>query len=345
MNARFAQAALAAGSLFLGVVLARWSERSVHAAELPQVFTNQQYIDGMYSDLDLEDPLVVFEHIFRSLPPTVTVYPSEGYYYFRFPARGVTVRGTILLGADIRDDGVLSFGYTGEVEDETHEDFHRMPGRSADLGREQGLELVREDPYLYRATFRGRTVLFRLFDPGTDPPASLQEYEEYVGTTMDESGLSFHLVFDRQRQKLLWILNESRFLPESLLLVGDHLVQGARTKFVFFLDSDLDRKLLIGVHAQQVAYNSWNDGPFDQLPDTRVSTGEIELCRYLAAHTGIDEEWMDRYGNLLDNPGARIPAAPYRLYRDLSEFDFVADLLFRDAPRSELLEALTREVR
>lgn len=345
MNSLLSTACVAlAGAFFGGVALKAYEGRPA-PERLPDVLTNQGFIDGLYSDLDLEDVDAVFGHIFRSLDSKVVVYPSEGYYYFKFPARGVTVKGTILLSAGERDDGVLGFGYVGEMEDAPHGEHLRAEGRHYDYGPGDGLVLERLDAFHYAATFEGRTVEFELFDPGHAPPETLGPTEEYVGTTMDESGLSFDLLFDTERSKLLWVLNESRFVPDSMLAVGEHLLQGARTKFVFFRDRELGRRLLIGVHAGQVRYNSWYDGPFDQLPDTRVGLGEIDMRAYLCAHTGIEAEKLNRYGIILERPGARIPAAPYGLYEDLSEFDFVSELVSSNTPRSELIAAMTKERR
>lgn len=336
---------LVLSSLLLGCLVGRLGRTAAARPLGSRVATNEQLIDGLYSDLELEDVQVVFRHVFHSLPERVVVYPSEGYYYFDFPARGVRVRGTILFSANEREEGIASFGYAGQIEDRPFERFIETPGRSHDFGPEDGFEFERQDAFHYLARYEGREVLFEFYDPGHAAPESLRPNEEYVGTSMDESGLRFDLVFDRNTGKLLWLLDESEFLPESFLRIGEHVLQGARTKFVFYFDRRLDRKVLIGVHAREVEYNSWYDGPFDQLPDTRVGLGEIDMRSYLAAHSGLDAECMDPFGELLDQPGARIPAAPYRLYLGPEEFDFVDALVARVEDTSLLLEELTREVR
>jgi hypothetical protein len=315
--------------------------RDVWKPGLP-VTLNQDLIDGLYANLDLEDPLIVFAALFRSLPAEVTVYPSEGYYYFSFPCRGMIVRGSILLDVVGRDQGRLDFGYVGEIEDHPGEKYLPMPGRSVELGPSEGLLLEKLDPWQYSATFEGRTVRFKLYDPGHEPPPSMLSSERYVGTAMDESGLRFHLLYDESLRFLFWMLDEDRFCPENLLLMNDRLCRGARTHFVFLRDAEVDRKLLLGVHRTESSYNSWYDGPFDQLPDTRIAMGLIDLKPMLAAYSGLSPEAMDDHGRLFHEPGARIPVASYRLYDTLAEFDEVPTLAAEGLSATAILERLTR---
>lgn len=310
----------------------------------PAFLTNDAFITGLYTDFDLEDVEAVFRHAFAQLEDHVTVYPSEGYYYFRFPMRGLTVRGTFHLSAHNRDEGVLGFGYIGEIEDAPHGRYLEMPGRDHDFGPVDGLEMRRVDPFTYTCTWEGRTVVFHLHDPGLEPPAAhqLADDEEYVGTGFDESGLRFHLVFHRTLERLFWILDEGNFVPEAMTLLHPDVVRGARTRFVFYLDRELERKILIGVHASEVSYNTWYDGPFDQLPDTYVQLGKIDLREYLARHVGLDPDGLDRFGHFLGQVGRRVPVAPYRFYEDPAEFAFVAEL-DPGLTRAERLAALIEE--
>jgi hypothetical protein len=315
-------------------------QREVRAEVLRLPGTNQEFIDGLYSDLDLESAPAVFRYILERLPSKVVVYPSEGYYYFSFPMRGVSVKGTILFSVRTRDRGVLEFGYVGEIEDHPHDEYMRTPGRSFEFGPEQGLVLTREDGYHYRVEYEGISVLFELFDPGHVAPSHLQPEEEYVATSMDESGLRFDLLFHQRTQRLFWTLDESGFVPESFLAVGEHLVQGARTKFMFLRDPVVRRKVLIGVHGREIHYNSWCDGPFDQLPDTRVALGELDMREYIVAHTGLAPEVMDRFGGIVAQSGVRVPVAPYRIYSELEEFDFVEAFFETEPEHAELLAKL-----
>ncbi|MCA9730258.1 MAG: hypothetical protein KC729_21415, partial [Candidatus Eisenbacteria bacterium] len=99
----------------------------------------------------------------------------------------------------------------------------------------------------------------------------------------------------------------------------------------------------------EVSYNTWYDGPFDQLPDAYVKNGQIDMKEYIVAHTGLNPDVMDRYGSLVHIPGTRVPIAPYRMYRDPAELSFVSELVARledptsGMSRSDFYSELTRE--
>ncbi len=329
------------------------AESVASEATRPSFVSNDAVITGFYSDLDLEDTESVFYHVLSQLDDEVTVYPSEGYYYFRFPMRGLTVRGAITLYAFERDQGIVGFGYVGEIEDRPEGTYTEMPGRSHRFSVEDGL-IVRElDELSYEVEYEDRKVTFHLYDPGWSPPAPphLAAGETYVGSNFDESGLRFHLLFSEPEQRLYWMLDESRFLPEALTVFDENVVVGARTGFAFFCDTERDRKILVGVRAAEVSYNTWYDGPFDQLPDAYIANGTIDMRQYIVAHTGISADTIDRYGNIKSVPGARIPVAPYRMYSSLDELRFVSDLVAeqeeagssRGPAETRLIVALTRE--
>jgi hypothetical protein len=109
---------------------------------------------------------------------------------------------------------------------------------------------------------------------------------------------------------------------------------------VFLRDPAVRRKVLIGVHGREVHYNSWYDGPFDQLPDTRVVLGELDMRDYIVAHTGLSPEVMDRFGGIVAQSGVRVPVAPYRLYSELEEFEFVEELFETEPEHAALLAQL-----
>ena len=311
----------------------------------PALLTNDAFITGLHTDLALEDVRAVFSYIFSRLDSHVTVYPSEGYYYFRLPMRGLMVRGCMTLHAVDLDDGVLGFGYVGEVEDKPHGVYSETTGRAHHFDRDDGLEMNRIDDFTYAVNFEAKTVVFHLYDPGTWEPEAgrLAPDEEVVGSSFDESGLRFHLLFNRTLQRMYWVLDERTFVPEALTALDDHVRLGARTRFVFYDDPEYNRRLLIGVHAPESSYNTWYDGPFDQLPDMSVKLGRIDMKRYLVAHTGMDPKVLDDYGHVVNHPGSRIPVASYRFYTDASDFEFVAEAVDAGLSRTELYAELTRE--
>ncbi|MCA9752284.1 MAG: hypothetical protein KC591_08850 [Gemmatimonadetes bacterium] len=310
------------------------------------VATNDAFVAGLYTNLDLDDPWAVFRYVFARMHEDVMVYPSEGYYYWRFPVRGVTVRGCFMLPARTRDLGQLGFGYISCLSDPTPDPPAYGAGGALDVTAGDGLRLDRIDDWTYRARFEGKTVTFHLYDPGLVAPdrARLSADEEYVGTTFDESGLRFHLLFNRRVERLYWMLDDAGFVPEVLTLVSKDLALGERTKFVFFVDRALDRKILVGVQGDNVRWNSWYDGPFDQLPDTYVKLGRIDLRHYLAAHGGLTPDEIDEFGFYPERDGVRIAVTPYVIYNDLTDLRFVEAAADSGFSGTDLYERITREI-
>src|SRR5947208_3517834 len=73
--------------------------------------SNEEFINGLYYDLNLTDPKTVFRFVFSNLGDHVVVYPTENYYYFSFPAHGKTIFGDFALSAYKRDKVALFFAY------------------------------------------------------------------------------------------------------------------------------------------------------------------------------------------------------------------------------------------
>ncbi|MAF27198.1 MAG: hypothetical protein QF819_01330 [Gemmatimonadota bacterium] len=308
--------------------------------------TNDSYIAGLYTNLDLENPKEVFGYVFEQLSEEVMVYPSEGYFYFEFPSRGLTVSGCITFYVRDRAEGKLGFGYVGRMAGTGPEPPSFPIGESHDFTKADGMEMKAETEFLYRVRYEGRTVRFRLYDPGMDPPvkAKLREDEIFVGPTFDESGLRFHLVFNETMQRLFWVLNEDGFVPEVMTVHSEHVALGQRTGFAFYLDAENHRKILVGVQGDNVRHNNWHDGPFDQLPDSYVKTGETEIEPYLRAHYHLDPGEIDRYGNYTTIPGSRVPVAPYRAYYDTAELSFVEEAVTEGLKGPELYARITKQV-
>jgi hypothetical protein len=91
-----------------------------------------------------------------------------------------------------------------------------------------------------------------------------------------------------------------------------HILIGKRTGFAFYQDKFLNRKILIGVFADNASENNHFDGPFDQLPDNflRGDTLRQSIIRADPKVAGA----IDRFGNFLDGSG-RYLIAPYFYYR------------------------------
>lgn len=275
-------------------------------------YSNEEFIDGLYNNLDLTDDKEVFAFVFNSLSDEITVYPTENYYYFKFTANGKTVWGSLTLYADERDKGVLGFGYSIRNTDDS--DYNEGGGGS--YSQKDGVSVTKIDPLKYSATYGNKTVIFNLSAPDLKMPAKakLLPSEKYIGPVFDESGLQFHLIFSDKTKKFMYFLNEDEFVPETFDDLGMNILRGKRTGFAFYEDRDNSRKILIGVEGRHVQENDWYDGPFDQLPDNYIYTDQIEIQRYIEQAYPNVVGRIDKYGNYLDRPGTRVAIAPYTVY-------------------------------
>lgn len=277
--------------------------------------TNEEFITDLYQKLDLNDPKEVFGYVFSRLDDNITIYPTENYYYFTFPINGKIISGSMSLFASNRDSGVLDIGYIERADRFEQTNYDSIPiGGGANFTAKDGVLVKKIDDFNYSVSFEGKTVVFMLNDVGLTPPSTLTENETFVGPSFDESGLKFFLVFNKVDQHMYWILNEAGFVPEGFTNYTDDIVIGNRTRFAFYVDKKYDRKILIGVDGLNVLQNNWYDGPFDQMPDNYVYTGQIELKKYLEASYPDIVGRIDKYGNYLDEEGARIAVAPYFIY-------------------------------
>lgn len=320
-------------------------ESAVEPGDANGFLSNEAFINELYHDLDTEDAMEVFRFVFSRLDDEVTVYPTENYYYFQFYARGKWYLGTICLPAHSRDQGVLEFSYVERVDKFRQ---HKRPDRGggADWTATDGVHVDKLSDFKYAVTFEDRTVQFRLNDVGLDPPrkARLLPDEEYVGPSFDESGLKFFLLFNRSTSHLYWILNEDGFVPEHFTPYSDDVVIGDRTEFAFYLDRENHRKILVAVHGLNVMQNNWYDGPFDQMPDNFVYTGQIDVKPYLEASYPEYRGRIDRYGRYLDDPGSRIAVANCFVYFSKKELDFVDRYKKTAQSKSEFYTLITQQI-
>lgn len=307
--------------------------------------TNASYIAGLYSNFDLSDSLQVFRYVFSRLDDEVTVYPSEGYFYFQFPLRGKVLAGAIMLFTPQIDSGIVEFGYAVRVEDKTGGGRVPKSGGGAQFTKGMGLEVVPVDSNSYQLRFEGKSVLFRMFVDRPHPPAKarLMADEMPVGPSFDESGLRFYLLYNTSEHALYWILNEDGFVPEDFNVVDTLLLMGQRTGFVFYADTANKRKILVGVDGYNVQANNWFDGPFDQMPDRLVRSGAIAVKPFLDTAYRLMPEQIDRYGNFRRVTTSRIPVAPYSLYYSRRDLAFVDSCRALGLPPSRFYRAITRQ--
>lgn len=292
-------------------------------AELPTLHLNQAYVDEATRpcSLDVKDPKAVFSFVFGSLPDHVKVYPTENYFYYTFICNGVPYDGNIRLDASNRDEGKLIFAYSEDLEGWRND----TPENHIILDASNGVQVTKVQTLVYRVTYQDKTVEFALNDLSDvrPPPSALAPDEQFLGTTFDESGIRFFLVFDKKLKIFHFILDETikvadQFEPSPRT---DRILVGKRTGFAFYRDHLRDRKIMIGAYKPNMLTNTWFDGPFDQLPDNFIQ-GEALRNAFIANDPGLKGR-IDRFGAF---PGgeermAIDPYLPYREVSDLTIFD------------------------
>ncbi len=309
---------------------------------------NDRFIGSInrHGELDLADPKAVFGLVFSNLADEVVVYPSENYYYFTLDFQGRTVWGSIALFADDREKGVVHFGYSERV-DKLRQPCFPVRGGSAAFAAEDGLTVRKLNDFAYAVSFEGNTRVFKLNELGLAPPtrAKLTSDEVFVAPTFDESGLKFFLIFNQAENHVYWVLDEDSYVAEHFRPYSDDVVIGDRTEFAFYVDRLNDRKILVGVEGLNVLQNNWYDGPFDQLPDNYVRTGQLNLRQFLERAFPSTKGQIDDYGNYREWPGARVAVTPYRVYFAKEEvLDTVASCRTSSLSASKFYSCITEQV-
>jgi hypothetical protein len=293
---------------------------SAQSKDAPRLHTHQSYIEEVMrpTTLDVKDPLAVFGFVLDSLPDRVKVYPTENYFYFSFTHDGMPYAGNIRLDASDRDQGKVQFGYFEQAtgwRDETPTVFRVLDESS-------GVRLEKLERFVYRLSYRDKSVVFELNDLSqvTPPITALAPEEKFIGPIFDDSGIRFFLVYNSAIKNFLYILDETVKIADDFVRSPrtDHILVGKRTGFVFYRDHWLNRKILIGVYEENVRVNNYLDGPFDQLPDNFIA-GETLRRAILEVDPRLKGQ-IDRFGGSPDGE-IRYMIAPYKLYKEEREFD------------------------
>lgn len=334
--------------IVLGGALALTAGRSGQAGPQtgPGITTNEHFIRNLYTEIDMSDPKQVFRYIYRQLDDEVTIFPSENIYYLKFTMLGKIYYGTITMYVEDREKRVLGFAYVNREEHKSRQKHFPMKGDFYNFGSKDGLEMKKIDEFTYTVTYLGKTVTFHLFNDGIKPPqkARLRPDEVFVGPSFDESGLRFFLIYNKTVSRLYWVLNEDGFVPETFYNLSDNILIGDRTEFAFYNDRENNRKIMVGVEGENVLQNNWYDGPFDQLPDNYVKTGQLRVQEYLEGHYPYYKDKIDKYGNFLGKEGSRVAVAPYKVYFTHRDLDFIDSLKNTGMQPPALYEAITEQV-
>lgn len=268
------------------------------------------------SAVDPARPLDVLRYVLAAAGDEITVYPSEGYFYFQFQNGPQRILGNIRFDLYDAAEGRLNFGYYAPVAYGAERvDHFSLLSASDSVG------LVAVSPFEYNLSFDGRTTRVRIHDAREElaGPKPLAPGESYVGPVFDESGVRLHLLFDEIENAFFFVLNETPPPADTYSdLPGvERLQMGDRTAFAFYEDAARERRILVGVSYANVRSNSYFDGPFDQLPDRFVPP---EHMRDLIVRAFPDLAGrVGSRGVYLGAEHMRAMVAPYRQYAAATE--------------------------
>ncbi len=277
------------------------------------------YMLGNAEDVDLDDPVAVFRHVISQLDDKVDVIPTENYLYWRFHTGDKYVWGNLRLGPGSRDENKIHIGYYEFREDLTGPE--EANARYSLLSEKDGIAITHISDFVYDVAYEGKTVRFALNEVNQDEPASFEmpPNEVFVFRTEDESGIQFHLLFDKQTKNFLFVANEDEKELEAVEMVGENLALDMATGFLFYVDHRYnDRLVLVGVYRRNVAQNNYYDGPADQLSDNYIPDVP-EYRDYLNQAYPFTRNVIDEYGFYIHDPGNRIAVAPYYTYNTVEE--------------------------
>lgn len=310
-------------SALLGCGVALWLAAGLAAAPAqtatpPRLIPHQGFVEDVLrsGELPVADPRAMFTWIVSQMPERVKVWPTESYWYFSFFHQGVKYAGNIRLDAKDRDAGIVHFAYFEDLAE-----WRVEPEMSyLQLDAKLGVKLEKVEPFLYRLTADGRTILFEINDMKgvKPPPGAVLPEETYIGPMFDDSAVRFFLVWNPKAKVFHYVLDESGPPLEDFLGTSEspRTLIGKRTGFAYYLDHRSDRKILIGVFEGNSRVNNAYDGPFDQLPDAFIE-GDTLRDAIIAFDPSMKGK-IDRYGGLADGSG-RFLIAPYRYYREAED--------------------------
>jgi len=260
-------------------------------------------------DVIFDDQNSVFDYVFKKLPSYSIVYPTELYYYYTIKLPDINISGNLRL-ADV-EDGTVHIGYF-EIEEPRN-------SNAASFTKTNGIMTEKIFDDVIKVTYQGKSVYFKLNDIAHKMPENLKllESEEFVAHIQDESGLRFFLFYNHDVPGFYYILDEENGFEDNLVSIKENFFQAERTSYIFYYDSEYERKILVGVYKPDIYSNNYFDGPFDQVPPRlEIKQKLLEAYPYTAYAGGIDE-----YGNFRGFQETRVAISPYY------DYDSTDDLL------------------
>ncbi len=263
--------------------------------------------------LDLSEPLAVFRQLCCALPPQVSVWPTENYFYWELHHGTQHLKGNLRLASGLRETGQITFSYT---RDGTTTPY------TTTLSHDHGITLQNPDPFTCILTHAARSITFHLHQLPQTPPTWHPQHptEHFICRTYDESGLRFHLMFHPPLNTFYWTLEDNT--RSTLQPLTPHLHLHSPTGFLFFIDpATPTRQILCAVHHPSLMANTYHDGPFDQLADNYADQANWQHYMQLADPSLRGR--IDKWGYLTHTrPLKRVAlnaAATYRSAADLPQ--------------------------
>ena len=289
-------------------------------------------------DFDIDNPASVFDAVFAALDDDITVLPSENYYFFQFYHHGVEHAGNFRLDAADRDKGIIHFAYFPRLS----VDGAVGPTRHLALSAADGVKVTPAGRLTYVVIHAGKAVVFRLNDLSDVKPddAVMAADEIFIGPVFDESGISFYLIWNKEVQVFIYILNEDMVSDDFVTSdFSGQIAIGRRSGFALYSDRYLKRRFLVGVSAREVLHNTMLDGPFDQMPDNFITSNA--LAEALIARRSDLAGRIDQRGNLEDLAG-RVIIVPYFEYEEAGELGRLDQCAARAATRESFYRCFDR---
>lgn len=278
-------------------------------------------------EFTFDDPARSAALLLAALPEWNIVYPSEQYYYFQFDT------GVYRIGGNFRlvdaTDGAISIGYFSRLD----------PGeyRSMKLKAENGWAItVRELEVGRVVRVSCDTVTREFFLPRrveqVGSEIALPPNERFISGVTDESGVLLSMIWCDLIGQFAFVRYDGAGPTDRwvrVLIRGRRFEYGRDSRFVFFMEPETDRRILVGVARDEILENSYFDGPFDQVPPRLSIKRLVESAYpYVKLAGGIDE-----HGSFLRDEGTRIAISPYAQYGSSLD-DFLAEVAEKVDPNA-----------
>lgn len=283
-----------------------------------KISTNQTWIENLQKGKGLKIKNVddAFKFVFSKLPNQVSVYPTENYYYFTFPANGAIYAGNLRLAAQDRDKGIIHFAVFKQANqaNEAGEMMYKP------LTIKDGVTVDKLSPFSYRVSYKDKSIVFQLNDVSTvKPPKNIvANGEEYLGLVVDESGVRFFLFYNKIHKIFSYVLDETTDVLDQFSSIEENgrTLIGHRTGFALYDHHYLNRRVLIGVHSANTMVNNYYDGPADQLPENHIKDDNLRKS-IVDADPSVKGE-LDKFGYFKSGEG-RYLISPYIQYMSADE--------------------------